>query len=173
MRDLFWSYLFWGSAKWHLNLLVQNILNWLVNWFLNLLVRNVIEREIKREKVQMKPPILYVKHVISISICNRGLDQLLVSFLNYWHTCFALTHFRFCLCILKKIAGNSDKNPKSCNSSDLVVINFANFFFSRVFHILVIICNIIHICCCFLDMSGHSITFSIRFRWHNILTTSG
>ena len=55
MRGLFWSYLFWGSAKWHLNLLVQNILNWLVNWFLNLLVRNVIEREIEREKVQMKP----------------------------------------------------------------------------------------------------------------------
>ena len=53
-RGLFWSYLFWGSAKWHS--LVQNILNWLVNWFLNLLVRNVIEREIEREKVQMKPP---------------------------------------------------------------------------------------------------------------------
>ena len=28
----------------------------IVNWFLNLLVRNVIEREIEREKVQMKPP---------------------------------------------------------------------------------------------------------------------
>ena len=28
----------------------------IVNWFLNLLVRNVIEKEIKREKVQMKPP---------------------------------------------------------------------------------------------------------------------
>ena len=29
----------------------------IVNWFLNLLVGNVIEMEIKREKVQMKPPI--------------------------------------------------------------------------------------------------------------------
>ena len=125
-------------------------------------------------RIKLKIDWFYVKHVISISICNRGLDQLLVFVLNYWHTCSAQTHLRFCLCILKKIAGNSDKNPKSCNSSDLVVIsNFANFFFSRVFHILVIICNIIHICCCFLDMSGHSITFSIRFRWHNILTTSG
>ena len=28
----------------------------IVNWFLNLLVCNVIEREIKREKIQMKPP---------------------------------------------------------------------------------------------------------------------
>ena len=27
-----------------------------MNWFLNLLVRDVIEREIKKEKVQMKPP---------------------------------------------------------------------------------------------------------------------
>ena len=26
----------------------------IVNWFLNLLVRNVIEREIEKEKVQMK-----------------------------------------------------------------------------------------------------------------------
>ena len=31
----------------------------IVNWFLNLLVRNVNEREIKREKVQMKPPLCY------------------------------------------------------------------------------------------------------------------
>ena len=29
----------------------------IVNWFLNLLDCNVIEREIKREKVQMKPTI--------------------------------------------------------------------------------------------------------------------
>ena len=29
--------------------------------FLNLLVCNVIEREIKREKVQMKPPFVYMR----------------------------------------------------------------------------------------------------------------
>ena len=29
----------------------------IVNWFMNLLVRNVIEREIEREKVQMKPSL--------------------------------------------------------------------------------------------------------------------
>ena len=28
----------------------------IVNWFLNLPVCNVIDREIKREKLQMKPP---------------------------------------------------------------------------------------------------------------------
>ena len=32
-----------------------------MNWFLNLLDRNVIEREIKREKVQVKPPLVMVK----------------------------------------------------------------------------------------------------------------
>ena len=63
-RGLFWSYLFWGSAKWHLNLLVQNILNWLVNWFLNLLVRNVIEREIEREKVQTKSPRVQLRWIL-------------------------------------------------------------------------------------------------------------
>ena len=32
-----------------------------MNWFLNLLDPNVMEREIKREKVQMKPPYVTLK----------------------------------------------------------------------------------------------------------------
>ena len=44
--------------KWHsISKYFELIVIWVVNWFLNLLVCNVIEREIKREKVQMKPPL--------------------------------------------------------------------------------------------------------------------
>ena len=85
-RGLFWSYLFWGSAKWHLNLLVQNVLNWLVNWYLNLLVRNVIEREIEREKVQMKPPNILHKdffdkknlwiNFLTLNTCGTSISWL-------------------------------------------------------------------------------------------------
>ena len=43
-----------NSLDWNGNELEHELI---VNWFLNLLVPNVIEREIKREKVQMKLPI--------------------------------------------------------------------------------------------------------------------
>ena len=41
----------------------------IVNWFLNLLVRNIDERKIKREKVQMKPPLgpIAKKKVLNLS----------------------------------------------------------------------------------------------------------
>ena len=35
----------------------------IVNRFLNLLVRDVIEREIEREKVQMKPPYILIPNI--------------------------------------------------------------------------------------------------------------
>ena len=97
-RDLFWSYLFWGSAKWHLNLLVQNVLNWWVNWFLNLLVGNVIEMEIKREKVQMKPPIecalnLKTQGIISY---NKGFSR---STRRLWTGLKSIIFVLMCMCM--------------------------------------------------------------------------
>jgi hypothetical protein len=52
-----------------------------VNWFLNLLDCNVIEREIKREKVQMKPPIEKKKKSLTVKnmFHHLRLDVLLQS----------------------------------------------------------------------------------------------
>ena len=44
----------------------------IVNWFLNLLDRNVIEMEIKREKVQMKPPKELEMHLV----IQRSLTEI-------------------------------------------------------------------------------------------------
>ena len=47
----------------------------IVNWFLSLLVRNVIEREIERERVQMKPP--YVCMIFSKEVFSKDLKRTL------------------------------------------------------------------------------------------------
>ena len=44
-----------NSLDWNGNELEHELI---VNWFLNLLVCNLIEREMEREKVQMKPPLV-------------------------------------------------------------------------------------------------------------------
>ena len=50
-----------------------------MNWFLNLLVRNVIEREIEREKVQMKPSIIRVLSLVENLFLKNPLQDLLSS----------------------------------------------------------------------------------------------
>ena len=55
----------------------------IVNWFLNLLVRNVIEREIKREKVQMKP---------------SNINQFLLKIRAFWYI--------ICLCSCSEQKGH-------------------------------------------------------------------
>ena len=39
-----------------------------MNWFLNILDHNVIEREIKREKVQMKPPNYWLQNLFFVTL---------------------------------------------------------------------------------------------------------
>ena len=63
----------------------------IVNWFLNLLVRNVIEREIEKEKVQMKPSQVfkrtqatlnqYLNLMDTTSLCIQGPCNIL--FISY------------------------------------------------------------------------------------------
>ena len=73
----FMSFLFWGKANWYLNWLNHLNYHWELELWLNLLDWNVNEREFRREKVQMKPPIEYFKKLESTyhtrSFITRGL----------------------------------------------------------------------------------------------------
>ena len=53
-----------------------------MNWFLNLLDRNVIEREIKREKVQMKPLYVYLFHGPSMQQGACSMEYISGTFLR-------------------------------------------------------------------------------------------
>ena len=83
-----------------------------MNWFLNLLVRNVIEREIEREKVQIKPPSdrLGTKWIpwTSLFLCLRYTrprqgrtqngDMGLIQARGEWHV-YSFFHRRACFLV--------------------------------------------------------------------------
>ena len=67
-------------------------------WYLNLLVRNIIEREIKREMVQMKPPINYSQTFISIhssSLCCQLMMKKAFECSQYWFVFISFSGYTF------------------------------------------------------------------------------
>ena len=115
-----------------------------MNWFLNLLVCNVNKREIKREKVQMKPPIVVVYFMadlthyrlfITVLIMRKMIGFLLRTCIeihttrNTVYKCSIQKLHGFCLCTAFWVPSNI----YSAHQEVVVLYFMANLTHYRLF----------------------------------------